>query len=271
MEVDVAGATLLRGGMTEPRDADDLIALVHETYESLKEESDYSPANQRVTGIIKRLSQRLRCAFIKEDEVVQAVLANEFVRSNLRSLRRILSRAEFLAELHDSRQLTRSKDSVIDHIGRLSYWNVYVSLVGKELAMLRRLNSRHGGHANENSPIVFVGSGPLPLSPIVLNRFGGNEIICLEMDSEAYEASCMLLERAGLSNGVKIIQVNGSEFDYSGCNRIFLASLVQNKTEVLNRIAQSSPNPLVAIRTAEGIRQIMYEAVDETHMNELGW
>lgn len=265
----VAGSTQTHGGMTESLQARDLIAIVQETFESLNQESDLSPANQRVTGIIKQLSVRLRCSYIIED--VQAVLANEYIRSNLNGLREILSQAEFLAELHDSRAMLRSDRSVMDHIRQLSYWNVYVSLVGKELAMLRQLNSRNDERGNANFPVVFVGSGPLPLSSIVLHQYGGGEMICLEMNAEAYEASSLLLERAGLSNVVKVIKINGSEFDYSGYNRIVLASLVKNKPEVLQRIAQTSRNPLVAVRTAEGMRQVMYEAIDETQITDLGW
>lgn len=267
--VNVTGSTRTRGGLTESSQARDFIAIVQETFESLKQESDLSPANQRVTSIIKQLSLRLRRTYINED--VQAVLANEYIRSNLNALREILSQAEFLAELHDSRAMLRSERSVMDLIRQLSYWNVYASLVGKELAMHRQLNLRLDECGNASSTFVFVGSGPLPLSSIVLHQYGGGEIICLEMNAEAYEASSLLIERAGLSSVVKVIKINGAEFDYSGYNRIFLASLVKNKPAVLKRIAQSSRHPLVAVRTAEGMRQVMYEAIDETQITDLGW
>lgn len=267
MEVDVAGSALLRGGRAELREANDLIAIVQETFESLKQESDLAPSNQRVTNIIKRLSNRLRCSYINED--VQAVLANEYVRSNLSHLRQLLSRAEFLAELHDSRQMLRSDLSVFESISHLSYWNAYVSLVGKELDMLRLLNGQAGERAN--SKVVFVGSGPLPLSPILLHRIEGCEVICLDMDVDACETSGLLLERAGISKGVRVVRANGADFDYSGCQRITVASLVQDKPAVLNRIARSASNPLVAIRTAVGMKQIMYESIDESLLSEHGW
>jgi hypothetical protein len=267
MEVEAASSTWLRGEMAELREADDLIGIVQETFESLLQESDLSPANQRATSIIYRLSNRLRRDYISED--VQSVLSNEYVRSNLSHLREMLSRAEFLAELHDARQMLQADRSVWDQINHLSYWNIYVSLVGMELDMLRLLSWQAEDRAN--SKVVFVGSGPLPLSPILLHRIGGCKVICLDMDAEAYEASGMLIERAGLGHDVKVIQINGSEFDYSGYNRIFLASLVKNKPSVLNQIARSASKPLVAIRTAVGMKQIMYEAVDESLLIEQDW
>jgi hypothetical protein len=64
---------------------------------------------------------------------------------------------------------------------------------------------------------------------------------------------------------------HGAAFDYSPYSRIFVASLVQNKPAVLAQIARTASNPLVAVRTAEGMRQIMYEAIDESELSKQGW
>jgi len=111
----------------------------------------------------------------------------------------------------------------------------------------------------------------MPLSSIILHQLSDANVICLEMDSVAYDASCLLLERLGLADKVTVVIGNGSEFDYSSYSQIFVASLVRNKMEVLERIHQTASDPLVAIRTAEGMRQIMYEAIDEVHLNRQGW
>jgi protein-L-isoaspartate O-methyltransferase len=97
----------------------------------------------------------------------------------------------------------------------------------------------------------------------MLQLFGNTEVVALEKDAKVYEASRTLLGRMGLESKVIVKLEEGANFDYSDYDAIFVASLVRNKREVLERISRTSPQTLVAVRTAEGIRQIMYEAIDE--------
>lgn len=261
------GSIILTGNESMMQIVDNFICFIREANELLEKELDLSPANQLVTNIIRHLSILLRSRYLPEE--IQAVLSNEYIRKNQRKLQDKLSEAEFLAELSDSLHICKSEDSVLDTVTRLPNWNVYMALVSQELSTLRQFIPEDG--QTEKSPIVFVGSGPMPLSPIILHLLGNKEVICLEMDSVAYNASSLLIEHMGLETKVTVVMENGSEFDYSAYNRIFVASLVRNKRAVLEQICRTSPNPLVAIRTAEGMRQIMYEAIDESQLNKQGW
>lgn len=254
---------------TEPRVQmiNSFIAFIREANELLQEETDLSPANQLVTNLISQLSLQLRYPYFPEE--VQAVLSNEYVRMNQRKLQDKLSEAEFLVELSDSRDISSLEGTVLDIVTRLPNWNVYMALVSQELSTLRQFTPQDS--QTEKSPIVFVGSGPLPLSPIILHLFGDVEVICVEMDAVAYEASSTLLEHMGLGDKVTVVLGNGSDFDYRSYSRIFVASLVRNKQAVLEQIRHTSPDSLVAVRTAEGMRQMMYEAIDESQLSQEGW
>lgn len=268
MEVDSTGSIILAGNKPRMQMVDNFIAFIREVNELLQKEVDLSPANQRVTNIISRLLGLLKSRYLPEE--VQAVLSNEYIRMHQRNLQDKLSEAEFLAELDDSRHICKSDGSAMDIVTRLPIWNTYMALVSEELSVLRRFN-RQDDDLTAMTPIVFVGSGPMPLSPIILHLLSGTEVICLEMDAAAYAASRSLLERMGLGTRVSVLLENGSEFDYSGYTRIFVASLVRNKQEVLAQISRTSPDSLAAVRTAVGMRQIMYEAIDETQLNKQGW
>ncbi|OBZ12635.1 nicotianamine synthase family protein [Bacillus sp. FJAT-26390] len=267
MEGNATGSLILTVNAPMMQMVDNFIAFIREANEILQKELDLSPANQLVTNIITQLSIQLRSRYLPEE--VQAVLGNEYIRMNQRKLQDKLSEAEFLVELSDSLHICKSEDSVLDIVRSLPNWNIYMALVSKELSTFRRFIRQ--GSQTEKSPIVFVGSGPMPLSPIILHLLGGMEVICLEMDSVAYEASRSLLEHMGLGAKVTVVMENGSEFEYSSYNRVFVASLVRNKRAVLERISHTSPDPLVAIRTAEGMSQIMYEAIDESQLDKQGW
>jgi len=267
MEVYSSGSILVTGNTPRMQMVDNFIAFIREINELLQKEVDLSPANQLVTNMIKRLSLHLRSHYLPEE--VQAVLSNEYIRMNQRNLQDKLSEAEFLVELGDSLHICQSEDSALDNIQRLSYWNIYMALVSEELSTLRRITRADG--QTEKSRIVFVGSGPMPLSPIIMHLIGDVEVLCLEIDSVAYETSFFLLERMGLGNKVTVLMENGTEFDYSSYNRIFVASLVTDKLGVLNQIKRTSPDSLVVVRTAEGMKRIMYEAVDESQLKKHGW
>lgn len=267
MEVDSTGSLILKSNAPRMQMIDSFIAFVREVNELLQKEIDLSPANQRVTAIIKRLSLQLRSSYLPEE--VHAVLGHAYIRNNQQKLREKLSEAEFLAELGDSRDFTYSEGTVWDIAARLPGWNTYLALVSEEMSALSRVTGK-SGHT-ERVPFVFVGGGPLPLSAIILQLLGDVEVIGLEIDPVAYDASCSLLERLGLEEKVKVVLGNGSEFDYRSYRRIFVASLVRNKREVLEQISRTSPDALVAVRTAEGMKQIMYEAIDESQLTKQGW
>jgi hypothetical protein len=267
MESYSTAANIHTGSMASTQKVDSFIGFIRDVNELLQKEEDLSPANQQVTNMIARLSQHLRAYYTPEE--IKAVLRHEYMVTNQLMLQEKLSQAEFQVELADSQLICGAEDSVLDIVARLPYWNIYMALVSEELSALRQLNRQAG--QMEKSPIVFIGSGPMPLSPIILHLFGEVEVICLEIDPAAYEASCSFLEKVGLKPKVRVILVNGASFDYSSYSRIFVASLVRNKRAVLEQISRTSTDPLVAVRTAEGMRQIMYEAIDELQLNKQGW
>lgn len=267
MEFCSTGSNIFIGDTPRMQMRDSFIAFIREVNELLQREADLSPANPPVANMIRRLSLLLRCRYLPEE--VQSILSHEYIRMNQRNLQNKLSEAEFLAELSDSRHICESEDSVMDIVKKLPSWNIYMALVGAEFSTLHRLVPQNS--AADKLPIVFVGSGPLPISAIMLHLFSDAEVICLEIDAAAYDVSCSLLEHMGLGTKVRVVMENGSKFDYSPYSRIFVASLVKNKQAVLEQISRTSPNALVAVRTAEGMRRIMYESMDESQLHQQGW
>ncbi|WP_435164313.1 nicotianamine synthase family protein [Paenibacillus glycanilyticus] len=267
MEGYSTGTAASAGSLPRWQVVDDFIAFIREANELLQKEIDLSPANQLVTSVISRIFAQLRSRYLPEE--VQAVLSNEYIQTHKRQLQDKLSEAEFLTELTDSRQAREAQDSGLDAVRNLPNWSVYIALVRKELDTLRGFTDPDS--RLEQAPVVFVGSGPMPLSPIIFYLLGDVEVVCLEKDAVAYEASCLLLEHIGLGSKVKVVLENGANYDYGPYKRIFVASLVRNKQAVLEQISRTASDPLVAMRTAEGMKQIMYEAIDEEVLENEGW
>lgn len=165
---------------------DNFIAFIREANELLQKETDVSPANQLVSDVFNHLLLQLRSYFSPIE--IQAILNNEYIQKNQQKLRAKLSEIEFLVELRDSHEICKLEGSVLDIVKSLPNWNSYFSLVSQELQyVLQDCNT-------EKSPIIFVGSGPMPISAIILHLLSDAEIISLEMNAVAYDASCYLLE-----------------------------------------------------------------------------
>ncbi|MBB3111508.1 hypothetical protein FHS18_003576 [Paenibacillus phyllosphaerae] len=243
----------------------DLVALVEDVFEVLQRERDLTPANDAVTSMIERLKSQLRLHY--EPEEIGEVLNNERIRSFHGELLAKLSAAESETELYDSRTLCATNYSGLQLITGLPYWGIYEALVGQELAILRN----YIGRDLAGMKVVFVGSGPMPLSAILIHLYSNAEVTCLEINPAAFEASRTLLERLGLQDRVTVRQVNGDAFDYGDYPIIFVASLVTDKAHVLEQIRCKQPDALVAVRTAEGMRQLMYETLDERLLKSQGW
>lgn len=64
---------------------------------------------------------------------------------------------------------------------------------------------------------------------------------------------------------------DGALHDYTGFDLVWIASLVPDKEEILERIYQSNPDATVAIRSVHGIHQLLYEPVDATKFSKVAW
>ncbi|MFC4099743.1 nicotianamine synthase family protein [Paenibacillus xanthanilyticus] len=242
------------------------ITYIREVYELLERERDLTPSNLNVTALIEHLKQQLLLPFSPVE--VREVLSSPHIQRIYPLLLAKLSECERHAELFYARELCQSDHQHgLDRMKQLPSWSIYEALVGQEVHFIRKFTRPE----RIRTPIVFVGSGPMPLSAVLLHLYTAVDVICLEKDEVAFETSRRLLQRLGLADNVKVVHENGETFDYSACRRVFIASLVTDKKEVLRRIKRTAPDPLVAVRTAEGMRQLMYESVDEAQLEQAGW
>ena len=255
------------GNPENPKKVGALLRVIRETNELLQQSEDLTPDNLLVRSMMERLSLLLQLHYSAQE--VQTVLQDAYMVQHLTMLQQKWARAEFELELADARHFYRCKEFHEERFQKLPYWPVYKSLVAAELAMLKPYLAF--AQWEKASPIVFVGSGPMPLSSIILHLCSGMEIICLDSDQTACQSSSSLLAQAGLTHGIKVVMEKGEAFDYSPYRIIFVASLVRDKWSVLSQINATSPDSLVAVRTAEGMRQIRYEAVDEAELIKQGW
>nr|DAD33127.1 TPA_asm: hypothetical protein HUJ06_011978 [Nelumbo nucifera] len=179
---------------------------------------------------------------------------------------RLCGEAEGLLESHYSTILGFSGDNPIHHLNIFPYYNNYLKLSQLEFNILT-------GHCTHlPTQVAFVGSGPLPLTSIVLASLHLRTATFhnYDIDPSANSLAHRLVSSdSDLSNRMffhttDIMTVSSSLRDY---DVVFLAALVgmdkQEKTRIIDHLAKHmAPGSLLMLRSAHGARAFLYPVVD---------
>jgi hypothetical protein len=226
----------------------------------LTNESDLSPRNQKISIALRELVHILLKSY--EPAEIAAILNHAEVAALRISLLDRLSEAELALERFWSQRFLSRKTLAVSDLKEFLYWQNYQRLLGIELHALNAIQRQKHG-------IVFVGGGPLPLSAIVLHMRTGEPVVCIDANAEACECANRLLSKLGLSR-IRAVSADGAGFDYGSASVIFVASLVAAKTDVARRIIETCNEPVVAIRTVDGVRALLYCPADLAALKAVG-
>ncbi|PON35450.1 Nicotianamine synthase [Trema orientale] len=184
------------------------------------------------------------------------------IRSNLI---RLCGQAEGLLETHFS-TLLATYQYPLSHLNVFPYYTNYLKLGHLEYQILSQ-------HLNlEPKHIAFVGSGPLPLTSIVLasNYLTKTSFHNYDIDPLANSKALALVSSdSDLSNRLvfKTTDIMDVTTDLREYDVVFLAALVgmdkEEKVKVIEHLAKyMAPGALLMLRSAHGARAFLYPVVD---------
>jgi hypothetical protein len=243
---------------------DTVIGKIVAVHALLTTESDLSPRNQKIGIALRELVDLLLQSYGPAETA--AILNHPEVAALRSSLLDRLSEAESALERFWSQRFRNRKTLHVRDLRKFLYWRNYERLLGMELKALAAI---WRSKAQKHGEIVFVGGGPLPLSAIVLHMRTGKPVLCVDADAEASECAGKLLAKLSLSQ-VSAVHKDGMDFDYGGASAIFIASLTNRKMDVAKRIVETCKEPVVAIRTVDGIRALLYCPADVAALKAAG-
>lgn len=220
----------------------------------LKEEKDLSPNNERINKTLSSLVKQLTPSMHEAE--AEKMLAHPDIQSIRKEMLHLLSLAESRMEEFYAKHYLGKVDALAD-FSDFIYWRNYVELVKVEVERLRDVLPSFFP-----SSMVFVGTGPLPLSALLIQEQLQVPALCLDIDPYAYFLGKELVEKADGRYESDYALSDGALFDYSGYDLIWIASLVPNKEAVMKRIYETNPEAIVAIRSVDGIHKLLYEPVD---------
>ncbi|MBT8227662.1 MAG: nicotianamine synthase [Dactylosporangium sp.] len=127
----------------------------------------------------------------------------------------------------------------------------------------------------------FIGGGPLPLSGVLLYRNLTAEVTIVDRDAEAVDLSARLVGRLVPGGGIRVMLADAtSDSDMvraaCGCDVVVLAALVgltrTQKQVVLRAVgAALKPGAHLVVRSAEGLRSLLYPVVDIRDVRDAGF
>lgn len=152
-------------------------------------------------------------------------------------------------------------DGPVEELRDFPYLENYVRLTRLELATLRRLGARP-------RRVLFVGAGPLPLSPLLLAAALGTEVDTLDRDPDAVAAA----GGVAAALGAALAPEHGDLANCSDLGRydlVILAALVGTTPDAKRRhLAHLArvmrPGAVLLARSARGLRTLLYPPVDAT-------
>ncbi|XP_071715990.1 nicotianamine synthase-like [Rutidosis leptorrhynchoides] len=191
---------------------------------------------------------------------------------NIQELRskliRLCGEAEGHLEAHYSTLLATFQNP-IHHLHVFPYYNNYIKLSRIEYNILNQYYPAQDGHPKR---IAFVGSGPLPLTSIVLASYHLKETTFHNYDIDPLAnsmASRLVSPDPDLSKRIifftiDILNVRDELKDY---DVVFLAALVgmdmNEKIKVVQHLAKyMAPGSILMLRSAHGARAFLYPVID---------
>ncbi|KAI7905514.1 Nicotianamine synthase [Cokeromyces recurvatus] len=223
------------------------------------------------------------CTFQYNTEIVKAVLEDVCIIPLIPNLRAIASQGEYYLELTWAKELvyqTKNHKDTKPELDRFVYYQNYVDLVRLELHALQSVG------ANLNHSIVFIGSGPLPLSSILMYEMLSTAttlkehtltIHNLDRDQESISVSNILLEKLGIHHGVHQHTIDAAEYlDYTSSDVVILGALVgqdvKEKMEFLTNISSKmKQGSFIMIRSSHSLRKLLYPSIEPYQVNKCGF
>lgn len=230
------------------------IADALSSYGDLEKYGDSALDNVDINEIIELLDE---VEVIAHDNTIdfdsaKHILDDEKMNKALKLIRKFYVYIGARLETENALKILESDDPE-ETLNSFHFYDRYIGLINNESQLVR---------FNDKKTVVFLGSGPLPLTLIMFNSVFGCKCIGIECQEEVAILSRKVLESLGLDKDIEI--VTGDEriikdLDY---DILMIAALAEPKERVFSNIWEyvDETTPVI-YRTYTGMRAILYSPV----------
>ncbi|MGB3458172.1 MAG: nicotianamine synthase family protein [Halobacteriota archaeon] len=197
------------------------IMEIYSSLKGLKDDERYQDPSNHLKTVFQRLDYLI--AQDIDDESAEAILSNSEFNSALDAIIRFRSMYTAKLEIEHAKSILKSSDSW-ESLKNFAYLPNYLQLAQTEYL---------GAGLSPGDCVLFLGSGPLPISLIVLCHQYGLRCIGIEQEPERAELSRRVLAKLELSDQVRIV-----EGDH-------LTLPLEEKSELIMVAAQAEPKKAI--------------------------
>lgn len=141
-------------------------------------------------------------------------------------------------------------DANITHNYLMRYYN----LAANEIKLARMQKDDH---------VLFIGSGPFPITAIEYARQTGCKVDCVEMLSDKADVSRNVINRLEMSDQVQVHTAEGQAFSPRPYSVVLIGVLAQPKQDIINNLEINGRDKIrVLTRTTTDLRQFIYPAAE---------
>jgi len=171
--------------------------------------------------------------------------------SEIACLQQAYCKWETEIEWQFAHRLMSDPEAGLDEILNYKLYKRFETLIEHEVALLSSKPQR----------VLFIGSGPFPISGILLSQVLNIAVDCIEQEPEVVDFSRSLIERLGLINTVRVLCAEGQQYDLANYDLIMIALLAEPKYAILRNIRKKvALNCQVLCRTSFGLRTLLYKS-----------
>lgn len=182
------------------------------------------------------------------------ILDEPDIRRQLPVIRSYYRRFFGIHEAHLAVELLKSGDPW-KTLRAFPLYSRYVTLVRKQAEAM---------HIQTDSRLAFVGSGPVPITLILLSHLYGLRSVGLDSSFQSVELSKKVIECLGLGKEIEIVHGNHCHIKERYWDAVLVSALAEPKARIfqsLLEILTERGDGIVIFRTYTGMRAVLYEPV----------
>ncbi len=195
---------------------------------------------------------RLDClaAMDIDDKLAEETICNPEYNSVLEAIVRFRNLYSLRLEIENAKAILASEEP----------WEVLKNFTNFPNYLQLAQTEYHGSELKPGDTVIFLGSGPLPLTLIALCHWHGLKGIGIERDPGRAELSRNVLEKLGLLDQIRIIHGNHFILPLGDkCDHLMVAAAAEPKKEIFDYLANVLPGGIgLSYRIYEkGLRRVL--------------
>lgn len=128
------------------------------------------------------------------------------------------------------------------------------------------------GPITKDTVITYIGSGALPIIPLMLHKETGCTIECIDVNEGAVALSTNIIESLGMGDGIKVHLGDGNTLPIKkDSDVLFLANAPLRARDAMLDIIRDLQPEVIFARSSSGGTEILYPSVKEDTMKPAGY